>query len=630
MTSSSPSRSAHWLAPVIATSLAIATLLLFLPARHFDFLNWDDLSYVAQNDYVKSGVTTEGIRWAFTKSHSGNWHPLTWISHMVDCQLFGLKPMGHHVTNVLFHSANAALLLLLLRKLTGSVWRSALVAAVFAVHPLRVESVGWISERKDVLSTFFGLLSLMAYSNYVSGVRCEVSGKDQSTVRSPESKVQSPKSKVWYGATLVLFALGLMSKPMLVTWPFVLLLLDYWPLKRTTGNTSPLPSPQSGEGDGWQVTGKAWRELVVEKIPFFALAAVSCVVTFLAQKQGGAVATIEMMSPLARIENAVVACYKYLTLLVWPADLSPIYTHRQSWETGTVVIAMAVLAMISGTAWFFRKRWPFVITGWLWYLGTLVPVIGIIQVGPQAYSDRYTYVPMIGLTIALVWLASALAERFRVPRIVLAFASIAVIAALAVRTTQQLPYWQNTETLFRRALALYPDTPHALHALGGYLMDEGQFEEGKRLLEKAIKLQPAYPEALGALAYRFDTRGEYEDAVKFYKAALAAQSDHPNILNNFAWLRASCTNAVFRNGDEAVRLATRACELTGYTKPLLIGTLAAAQAEAGSFQTAITTAERAAKLADSLQLQETVVRNRELIELYRQGKAAHGGEPKRN
>ncbi|NOS72461.1 MAG: hypothetical protein HOP33_21380 [Verrucomicrobia bacterium] len=616
MTSPSPFRSAHWLAPVIAVMLAVATLLLFLPARHFDFLNWDDLSYVAQNDYVKNGVTTEGIRWAFTESHSGNWHPLTWISHMIDCQLFGLKPMGHHATNILFHSVNAALLLLLLRKLTGSVWRSALVATVFAVHPLRVESVAWVSERKDVLSTFFGLLSLMAYAKYVSGMS--------------QSAVRSPKSKVWYGATLVLFVLGLMSKPMLVTWPFVLLLLDVWPLKRTTGNTSPLPSPQSGEGDGWQITGKAWRGLVVEKIPFFALAAISCVVTFLAQKQGGAVASIELMSPMARIENAVVAYYKYLTLLVWPADLSPIYTHRQSWETGMVVIAMAVLAMISGTAWIFRKRWPFVITGWLWYLGTLVPVIGIIQVGAQAYADRYTYVPMIGLTTALIWLASALAERFRAPRIVLAFASITIIAALAIRTTQQLPYWQNTETLFRRTLELNPNTPQALHGLGGHLMDMGQFEEGKLLLEKAIQLQPAYPEALGSLANRFDAKGDYEDAVKFYRAALAAQSDHPSILNNFAWLRASCTNVAFRDGDEAVRLATRACELTGYTKPLFIGTLAAAQAEAGDFQTAITTAERAAKLADSLQLQETVARNRELIELYRQGKAAHGGEPKRN
>jgi len=617
--------------------LAVVTVLVYLPVRHFTFLNWDDLSYVSTNDYVRGGITWEGIVWSFTHSHSANWFPLTWMSHMLDCQIYGLNPAGHHLTNVLFHAANTVLLLLLLRKLTSTLWRSAFVAALFALHPLHVESVAWIAERKDVLSTFFGLLTLMAYVKYVSTVKSRAQGN------SALRMVAACKghSALNYLLALFLFALGLMSKPMLVTLPFVLLLLDFWPLKRGSKVQ--------------ETTFKLWMRLLLEKVPFFALTIASCIITVAVQKKAGAVASFQAIPFGARLENAAVAYAQYLAKFFWPTKLSPIYPHPEHWPAWQVGCSVVLLLILTSAVWFGRRRFPYGVTGWLWYLGTLVPVIGIVQVGSQAFADRYTYLPLLGIMIAVVWLVFGfLAEAARRWRAQLGFPtapnpiqqtrtgavgtprpttlaqsvlSVAIatliLGVLAWRTTQQLGYWRDTETLFGRVLELAPDDVEALYGLGTHLIDTGKLEQGKKLVERAVALQPTYAEALGTLGNTSDGEGKYGEALQYYESALKVAPNDPGILNNIAWIRAACPDANYRKGPEAIRLATRACELVGYGKPLFIGTLAAAQAEAGDFQSAIATAERAAALAQSLRLEDVAARNRELIALYRQGKAAH-------
>jgi protein O-mannosyl-transferase len=392
-------------------------------------------------------------------------------------------------------------------------------------------------------------------------------------------------------------------------------------------------------------------------------------------RRTGAVASFEVLPLASRLANAVVAYAQYLAKFFWLARLSPIYPFVRHWTWPPVAGAAALLLLLTGAAWYCRRRFPFLLVGWLWYLGTLVPVIGIVQVGSQAFADRYTYLPLIGIMIATAWLGAEILKprmnmdehRFEdkdkkqnelrtssphvssspfppfppvkspirvypcssvVKSVCVALFSLSLLTALAWRTTQQLPYWRDTSTLFRRVLALYPHNVQATYGLGSDLVDNGQIEAGKRLLEEAIRLEPRYPDALGSLANLLDAQGDYAGAIHFYDAGLKAQPNHAGILNNLAWLRASCTNAAFRDGPEAVRLATRACELTGYNKPLFIGTLAAAQAEAGDFPSAIVTAERAAALATSLKLEDTAAKNRELIEQYRRGFAAHGGPPK--
>lgn len=598
----------------IASALVAATFLVYLPTHSYDFLNWDDQSYVVDNDYVKAGVSTTSLAWAFTHSHSANWHPLTWISHMLDCQVYGLQPGKHHLTNVLLHSFNAALLFAVLLLLTESNWRSALVAAIFALHPLRVESVAWISERKDELSLFFGLLSLLAYGTYARTATNRANRSTRINLRSEKSAIAKLPPWRWLAAALFLFGLGLLSKPMLVTWPFVMLLLDYWPLQRI----------QLGASQSARVR---WRWLVLEKSPFIALSIASSVVTILAQKRAGAVATFSHLPLEVRFQNAMTAYLDYIKKLFWPTNLSPIYPYSIAVETWHWAIATGLIIGFTGFAWHWRGRLPFVFVGWLWFLGTLVPVIGIVQVGSQAMADRYTYIPLIGLVWMLVWLAALFANTVRLPKLALTVASAILLAGLTWRTTAQLKYWRNTETLFRHTLALWPKNAQALFGLGSYLVAHGRTEEGKKLLERLVQLRPDYAEALGTLASVFDNEGRYDKAVDYYQRALGVQPNQAALLNNFAWLRAACPDPSVRDGTEAVLLATKACELTGYGKPLFIGTLAAAQAETGQFRLAVRTAEQAVALATSLGLADTVSRNQDLIILYRSGKAAYGSAP---
>ena len=400
----------------IAVLLVLLTIAVYWPATRYDFINFDDPAYVTKNPNVQSGLSRESVKWAFFHPVSANWHPLTVMSHMLDCQLYGLKPWGHHLTSVLLHALNAVLVFVLLRQLTRAVWRSLLVAALFAVHPLLVESVAWISERKDVLSGFFGLLCLIFYARYA------------------QPKIVNRQSSIInYALAVFFFALGLISKPMLVTWPFVMLLLDYWPLGRLQTTDYGLPSSESKNGPqpstAWRgeatcrVEVKRRRErrrltpLLLEKLPFFALAAVASCVTFVVQKHGGAVSAGESWPLGAHAGNALISYCRYLEKLFWPTDLAVFYPHPKDWPLALVLPAGLLLVAISVLFFVERRRYPFLLMGWLWFCGTLVPVIGLVQVGGQAMADRYAYLPSLGVLIVAIWGANELTRHWRHPMI---------------------------------------------------------------------------------------------------------------------------------------------------------------------------------------------------------------------
>ena len=373
---------------LISLLLAVVTLAVFWPARTGEFLSFDDHVYFASNRRVLGGLTGDNILWAFTTFESANWHPLTWLSLMLDAELFGDGPAGPHLTNLVLHALNAVLVFLLLRQMTGRLWPGAAVAALFALHPLRVESVAWIAERKDVLSAFFGLLALFFYARYAAA-----------------AKSANAKGKSAYGWSLFFFALGLMAKPMLVTWPFVMLLLDFWPLQRFSAATC--------------------RRLFVEKIPFVLLTAASCAFTFLAQKNGGAVVTLTQFTMVERVENAFLSYARYLGKTFWPFSLATPYSHPVGIATWPLTLSIILFVACCVAAIYFRKSLPFVGVGWFWFAGTLIPVIGLVQVGGAALADRYTYIPSIGIFIILVWGARKILDRatFLRPTLILLLAT---------------------------------------------------------------------------------------------------------------------------------------------------------------------------------------------------------------
>ena len=365
---------------LVCLVLGLVTAALYWPMLHHDFIGiYDDDAYLTENSHVSSGLTWSGVVWAFQSGYAANWHPLTWISHMLDCQLYGLNPWGHHLTNLLFHVANTLLLFLWLKQLTGTMWRSAFVAALFAWHPVHVESVAWAAERKDVLSAFFWMLTLLAYTRYVC-----------------ESKVQSPKSKVFYVLALAFYALGLMSKPMVVTLPFVLLLLDFWPLNRLSKFQSQLAASETP-------ATKPASYLIAEKLPFFALALAGSIIAYSVQQAGGAFWSPNVLPLQFRVANAVMAYVRYLSKAFWPVDLALIYPYPHHWSALLVMGATLTLVICSG--WFIwrARRSPYLCVGWFWFLGTLVPTLGLVQVGVQSMADRYLYLPGIGLFIIVAW-----------------------------------------------------------------------------------------------------------------------------------------------------------------------------------------------------------------------------------
>ena len=487
----------------VSVLLAVVTLAVFWPVAGHDFINYDDEDYIANNPQVPSGLKAPNLVWAFSSSRSSNWHPLTWISHMLDCQLFGLRPGAHHLMNLGFHLANTVLLFLVLRRLTGAHWRSALVAALFAWHPLHVESVAWVAERKDVLSAFFFMLTLWAYGRYA------------------EFKIQNSKFKreemAWYSAALIFFALGLMSKPMLVTLPFVLLLLDYWPLGRVSGLEFRLSS---------------WRRLLVEKLPFLALSIASSVITYLVQQGGGSVVTIFALDD--RLANGLVSVVGYIGKMFWPTNLSVFYPHPGHWPAGAVAASVVLLTAVSAVAFKLGRTRPYLVVGWLWYLGMLVPVIGLVQVGMQAMADRYTYLPLIGLWILLIWGAGDVVAQRAGRSIVAASAAIVCLAACAFLCRQQLRYWRNSGTLFEHALQVTDRNTVAYINLGTYWFSQGKFEEALANYQKSLACNPTDEDCLYNLGLAFFRLKRYEEAIACYEAALRAWPDHVRIHHNLA------------------------------------------------------------------------------------------------
>lgn len=519
---------------IICLLLIVVTLVVFWQVRKHDFVDFDDDVYVTRNIHVQSVITKDSIVWAFTTTREANWHPLTWLSHMVDYQLFGLDPKGHHLTSVLFHLANTLLCFLVLTRMTGANWRSAFVAALFALHPLHVESVAWVAERKDVLSTLFWMLTLWAYTFYVE---------------RPEPKR--------YLLVLLTFTLGLMAKPMLVTLPFVLVLLDYWPLGRFHGyqfGASTLSVCASSNNKNWRSRATL---LVLEKSPFFALAAVSSIVTLLAQQAGGAVKSFVVFPPTVRVANAVVSYVSYIGKTIWPHHLAPFYPHPGNslplWQVaGSLLLLVCISVLLLRRA----EKFPYFIVGWLWYLVTLLPVIGLVQVGEQAMADRYTYVPLLGLFIMIAWGASEFASNWPYRRIAFVLAATVMLPALAVCTSKQLSHWSNTVTLFEHTLKVTADNYFAHTQLGIAFAARGELDTAIGHYSKALQIKPDYAIAHNNLGLAWEGKGRIQEAIRSYSKALQIKPDLAGAHSNLG-------NALQQQGklDEAIRNFFRALQL---------------------------------------------------------------------
>lgn len=515
--------------------LALLPLATFGPRLGKEFILYDDDMYLTLNDTVRHGLTWAGLRWAFTTGHAANWHPLTWLSHMADVSLFGLNPIAHHATNLLWHVVNTLLLFLVLRGLTESSWKSAWVAAIFAIHPAHVESVAWAAERKDVLSTAFGLATMWAYGRWV---------RERGVVR--------------YLVVLLLFAAGLMSKPMLVSLPVVLLLLDFWPLARL--NLEEKPPMFLGVAR----TGPAG--LILEKAPLFLMAAASSVVTLLVQRTGGAVRSFGSFPLSARIGNALVAYAGYLRMLVWPTNLAVFYPHPgaalPAWK---VVGAALLLAGLSAGALALRRRAPFLIVGWLWFLVTLFPVIGVVQVGLQAMADRYTYFPFVGLFVAIAWGLSAIASRSRYGSMALRVGAIAVLAAASFAAAAQARFWKNSETLFLHAIAITKDNSIAHNNLGDYYNETGRPAEALPHVSEAVRIDPEKPQNHNNLGVSLFMLGRAEEAFQEFSQALRLLPDDALVLSNLArtrFVQGEIPDAV-RFYEAAIARAPDAADLRG-------------------------------------------------------------------
>ena len=662
---------------IIGLLLALATLLAYLPVCHYGFVVYDDGDYVTENHVVQNGLTWAGVEWAFTTGHASNWHPITWLSHMLDCELFGLNAGAHHSVNVLFHAANAFLLFGLLLRMTNALWPSAFAAALFAWHPLHVESVAWISERKDVLSTFFGLLALLAYAKAVTG------HQRQATGNAPAVSRVTCFASLYFWLALIFFALGLMSKPMLVTLPFVMLLLDFWPLKRVTSDPF---SQRFNAADKWQAASVL--RLVLEKWPFFLFSAASCVITFLAQSQrgGDAVISLNKVSLSYRLCNSLMSYGRYLLKTIWPTDLAvfyPLSDHILRVRVWAIVATVA-LAAISWFVWRRRRAHPCLLVGWLWYLGTLVPVIGLVQVGGAALADRYTYLPSIGVFLAVAFSVRDLAARFRIPKIVITVAAAAILAGCLILTENQLPCWRDSQTLFAHAAAVTEDNDVAHTNLGVALEQQGKWDEALAEYRKAERLAPEryqvhnnlgnllanmgkskealaeYQEALridsndaaphnnlGTLlvdlgryteameqyteAERLDSndwhapylmgkaqlkQGRDLEAIPYFRQAVRNDPNNLQVLTYLAQVLASDENPQVRDGHAALAMASKANALSSGIQPAILDTLAMAYAELRSFADAQNAAQDALKIARAYNMTNDVPVILQRLQLY--------------
>jgi tetratricopeptide (TPR) repeat protein len=516
-------------AATVCGLLLLAVIVVFGQTASHGFVNFDDGTYVHENRHVLVGLTGEGITWAFTAFHADNWHPLTWLSHMLDCQLYNLEPGGHHLTNVLLHAVAAVLLFLVLRRMTGALWPSAWVAAVFAIHPLRVESVAWVAERKDVLSGLFFMLTVWLYARYAD----------------------RPASWGRYMLVMASFALGLMAKPMLVTLPLVLLLLDYWPLGRfsqrrvggagKSSSDGALREPAQNTDERFQgsdsvrnppvslrFAARTLQVLVVEKIPLFVLAAASCVVTLSAQR--GAISSLERLPIPWRVAQAAVAYAAYIGKMLFPAGLAVLYPLPKgpppAWE---VVAAVTMLLAISAAVFVARKKCPYLLFGWLWYLGTLLPVIGLVQVGSQAMADRYTYLTQIGLYAAIAWGAMHLAGSRPDRRWAFAAVATLLVTGLMACAWQQASCWRDSETLWTHTLACTSQNSTAHTNLGLALVHREQVDEAMAHFRMALEIEPDFVQAHNNLGKTLAGRGQVDEAITHYRQALEINPDEVKV-----------------------------------------------------------------------------------------------------
>ena len=673
----------------ISLFLVVSILYVYWHVKNFEFINYDDNLYVTDNYHVQAGLTLENIRWSLTATQASNWHPLTWFSHMLDCQIYGIDPGHHHMTNVLLHILNSLLLFFIFKRISKSRWKSTFIAALFALHPLHVESVAWVAERKDVLSTFFFMLTLWSYSRYVESSRFDR-----------------------YLLLILFYILGLMAKPMLVTLPFVLLLFDYWPLRRFQ-----LKSP---DNENATIQRSFYFGLIREKIPLFLLSAASCVVTYLVQKSGGAVDSLSKIPLHERIANALVSYVSYIGKMLWPHNLAVLYPYQKSIPMWKIAGAGFLLVMISVYVFRMLKSKPYLVVGWLWYLGTLVPVIGIVQVGSQALADRYTYVPLIGIFIMITWGISDWVSKSHYGKIGLFTVAACILSILMTTSRLQVKYWSNSIALFdhainvtgancnaqlnlgealaaqgkiekavghyKTALKIKPDLAGAHLNMGVYFRKEGKLDDainhfskvlhGKSddaavaqceladTLEKkgdssravkhyleAIKIRPGYAKAYNNLGVILASQNkvkagivflskalqinpnysgahfnlgkiyfnlnDHEKAIFEYKKALQFDPNMIQALYHLSWILATHEDKKYRNGKEAVKLATRLCKITQFNQPLALDALAAAYAETGKFNEAVLTAEKAYKMALAQGPETLVLGLEQRLKLYR-------------
>jgi len=630
----------------ICLALTLAIVAAYCQVGSYDFVDYDDGEYVYKNLNIQKGFTCDAFKWAFTTNYAANWHPLTWFSHILDWQLYGSNAGGHHITNLVFHITNTLLLFLVLKRMTSATWPSAFVAALFALHPMHVESAAWVSERKDVLSTFFWMLTMWGWLQYI---------KHQGKAR--------------YILTLLIFSLGLLSKPMLVTLPFVLLLLDYWPLERF---------------------GKLkFYRLILEKIPFVLLAAISSIVTFLVQQNWGAVNRLTDVSFAVRIGNAFISYVKYIENMFWPAGLVYFYPHPgRNISIWYAVLSALFLLIVTFFVLRFSSKHRYLLTGWFWYLGTLVPVIGLVQVGEQAMADRYSYITLTGLFIIIAWGASDVLVNWQYRKIILGASSLIILLILAICSNVQSGYWKDSMSLythalkvsnlnykahfnmaitlkdmdrfeeaaieFQNGLQIKPDAPFALNDLGIIYGRQGKFDQASECFMKALKINPNFAEARtnfgyvlanqgklddamvnlneslrinpkSALTHRYlgqvlERKGKIDQAVSHFEEALQLKPDWDELMNELAWILASSDNTAVRNPEKAVKLARRVCELTNYKRPECLDTLAVAYAASGDFSKAMEITEKALELCQSSD-QETLKKELESrLALYKAGK----------
>jgi protein O-mannosyl-transferase len=587
------SRNDHRITIAVCIFLTAIIWIVFGQTLTHEFVNFDDDRYVYENEQVSRGLTLDGLKWVLTHSHASLWHPLTTLSHMLDCQIYGLKAGGHHLTNIVLHNIAAVLLFLVLRRMTArgqsnasaartSDWPSAFVAAIFAIHPMRVESVAWIAERKDVLSGVFFMLTLGAYLRYV---------------RAPNISR--------YVTMSIFLACGLMSKATFVTVPLVLLLLDYWPLQRASDF-------------------RAWRQMIIEKTPLFVLSAAASVATMFAQTV--TMASLEQLPLVPRLKNAAVSVIIYIRQMFWPTDLAVFYPHPHDQLQIWVVLAAAILIIaITLVAILVHQKHPYVFVGWFWYLLLLVPVLGIIQVGLQARADRFTYLPHIGITMLLTWTVADFVQQSRNRQIAVTSIATFAIAALIILAYRQTTYWRDSVTLWERALAVTSDNQTAHQNLAAALWTKGRIAESTqharaaaivhaRTTLKDFPLDVPTHNDLGVLLIQ---NRDIHAGIEQWEISLQIDPNDGNALNNLAWMLATYPADTVRDGKRAVELAGKATTLPGGNVPVVLRTLAAAYAEAGDFSNAITTAQRAIDLATAQNNTSLLATLRHEMELYR-------------